>query len=380
MNSEISISGAGIAGLVTAIALRKIGINCIVYEAAPEIKPLGAGLVLAANAIKAFEKIGIDKEIISKGRLLASFAILDKNGKTISRTDSEAIGKKFGTDNFTIHRARLHEALLSLIDSSRIKTGKKIISADQSDSGVTLHFADGTTAQTGYLVAADGIHSHIRKLLIPNTKERYAGYTCWRGIVEDAGLNITESTETWGPAGRFGIVPLAEGKIYWFASVNAKQNDPVLKNFEVNDLLKHFAEYHSSVKAVLQNTSESVLLLNDIIDLEPVKNYAFGKIVLIGDAAHATTPNMGQGACQAIEDAVILTDELSKTGSVENAFERFGVRRIKRTHFIVNNSWKLGKMAQSSNLVFSALRNCTLRLIPAKIKESQLKKIYDVDF
>ncbi|MCC7158979.1 MAG: FAD-dependent monooxygenase [Ignavibacteria bacterium] len=380
MNSEISISGAGIAGLVTAIALNKIGVPCTVYEAASEIKPLGAGLVLAANAIKAFEKIGIDKEIISKGRLLESFAILDKNGKTISRTDSKAIGKKFGTDNFTIHRARLHEALLSLIDSSRIKTGKKIISADQSDSGVTLHFADGTTAQTGYLVAADGIHSHIRKLLIPNTKERYAGYTCWRGIVEDAGLILTESTETWGPKGRFGIVPLAEGKIYWFASVNAKQNDPVLKNFEVNDLLKHFAEYHSSVKAVLQNTSESVLLLNDIIDLEPINNYAFGKIVLIGDAAHATTPNMGQGACQAIEDAVILAVELSKAGSIEDAFERFSVRRIKRTHFIVNNSWKLGKMAQSSNPLFSMLRNFTLRLIPSKMKEAQLKKIYDVDF
>jgi len=378
--TSVSVSGAGIAGLVTAIALKKIGINCTVYEAAPEIKPLGAGLALAANAIKGFKKLGIEKEIVAKGRLLASFAILDKSGKVISRTNSGAIGKKFGTDNFTIHRASLHEALLSLMDTSTIKTGKKIISAKESGGGVELKFEDDTSANTGYLIAADGIHSSIRKQFLPHSKERYAGYTCWRAVVDDNGLNLSESTETWGKEGRFGIVPLADNKIYWFASVNAKQNDPVFKEFKVKDIKRFFAGYHKNVTDVLDNTSDDKLLLNDIFDFRPVNNYAFGQIVLIGDAAHATTPNMGQGACQAIEDAVILADEISNSENIEDAFKKFEARRLKRTHFIVNGSWRLGKLAQSSNPLFTIFRNLSLRLMPGAMKENQIKKLYNVDF
>lgn len=377
---RFTIVGGGIAGLTTAIALQKMGIRATVFEAAPAVKAVGAGLALAANAVKAFQKLGIAGAVLPAGRVLDAFAILDEQGRTITRTDSRAVSQKYGTDNFTIHRAALHQALLDQLAGNPIVLGKRAISVDQSKEGCLIYFDDGTVHRTDYLIVADGIHSAIRKQLLPDAQPRYAGYTAWRSVVDSTGLNLTEATETWGLRGRVGIVPLANHKIYWFATTNAPANDPRFRAFNVQDLLERFGHYHAPIPEIISRTREADLLWNDILDLKPLSRYAFNNVVLLGDAAHATTPNMGQGACQAIEDAVVLADELATNNRATDAFRRFEQRRLKRTRYIIENSRRIGQVAQWQNTVLASVRNGLFRMLPARLNERQLETLYNVDF
>jgi len=380
MKEEIAIIGGGIAGLTTAIALQKIGKRPVVFEAAETIKALGAGLGLASNALQAFKRLDILEEVIDRGRILPAFTIFDQKGRQITKTDSKKLSRKYGIDNFTIHRATLHHLLLSKLDAQQVFTDKKAIDIEQKENSVIIKFQDGSIHETNFVIVADGIHSEIRKKLCPGTFPRYAGYTCWRAVIDNPGLAYTESSETWAPAGRFGIVPLAFNKLYWFACINAKPNDDRLKNFTITDLQHHFKDFHHPIPEILQQTKNECLIHNDIIDLQPILNYAFNNILLIGDAAHATTPNLGQGACQAIEDAIIIADEINSNTDVRTAFTKFEKRRIKRTHDIVKKSWTIGKIAQLENTFLVSLRNTVFRLLPSSVNDQQLKKLYTVDF
>ena len=377
---KYTILGAGIAGLSTAIALRKIGIQAQVFEAAPEIKPLGAGLLLAANAVKAYQRLGIAEKVVGYGRLLPSFAILDQAGRAITQADAAAISQKFGLHNFAIHRADLHAALLSELDAAYLVTGKRAVRFEQNETNITIQFQDGTSATTDCLIVADGIHSAVRHQLLPDAAPRYAGYTCWRAVIDAGELEWSAASETWGTNGRFGIVPMSGNRIYWFACINAPANDADMRRYTVADLQRHFGDYHAPIAQILAKTRDEDLLWNDIIDLKPLQNFAFGKVVLIGDAAHATTPNMGQGACQAIEDAVVLADELTRNEKPEVAFRAFEQRRLKRTHYIVNNSRTLGRLAQISNPLLAIARNTLFRILPESVNERQMKTLFEVDF
>ena len=380
MKEEITIIGGGIAGLTTAIALHTIGKNPVIFEAAPYLKAVGAGLGLAANAIQAFARLGLKEEVIQRGRVLPSFTIYDQRGRKITETDSQAMSKKYGVDNFTIHRAALHDLLISKINPQHIHTDKQAVDITQTADSVTVTFQDGTTHETRLLIAADGIHSAIRRKLLPDAEPRYAGYTCWRAVIDNSDLNLKESLETWGTSGRFGIVPLAEKQVYWFACINAPRADPAMQHFGVADLQNHFKDFHAPIPTLLAHTQDKDLIWNDIIDLKPLERYVFNNILLIGDAAHATTPNMGQGACQAIEDAIVLADVLKSNADTKIALQQFEKRRLKRTHYITDTSWRVGKVAQIENRWGASLRNTAFRLLPRKVREKQFEKLYNVDF
>lgn len=377
---KIAIIGGGIAGLTAAIALQKAGYAPVVYEAAATLKPVGAGLGLAANAIKALDKLGIKNKVVDKGRVLSSFTIKDEKGKTITYTDSLQMSREYGLDNFTIHRAALHDVLLGEIPEVQLYTGKKCMDIVARENNIQLLFRDGGSAEADHLIVADGIHSLVRQRLVPGSAPRFAGYTCWRAVIDNHSLKIDNSYEIWGSKGRFGAVPLANDQLYWFATVNSTANNTRFKNFRLADLKAWFGEYPPETRAILSQTSGEALIWNDIIDLKPIPKYAFGNILLTGDAAHATTPNMGQGACQAIEDAAVLYDELLKGGELTGIFRRFEKRRLSRTHFITNQSARIGQLAQATHPLMIRVRNALFRSIPAGIKDRQLKKIYNTDF
>ena len=390
MPKNFTIIGGGIAGLTTAIALNKIGIEATVFEAAPALHPIGAGLALAGNAMQAYQHLALADAVKNAGYVLPTFAILDQKGKVITEADTAGVNRKYNTFSVAIHRAALHEVLLSQIKPDRLILNKRATGFERKDNALVVQFQDGTTHPTDYLIVADGIHSQIRQQLLPGAQTRYAGYTCWRAVIDNTDLSMEGSTESWGPGRRFGIVPLADNKIYWFACTNASPQDTrrvaaqriaaQMKNFTVNDLYRHFQDFHDPIPSILLQTKDEELIWNDIIDLNPIDSYAFDNIVLVGDAAHATTPNMGQGACQAIEDAVILAGEIKKNRDIPAAFKSFEKRRMKRTHFIVNNSWSLGKIAQLENKFLCTLRNFAFRTLPASLNEHQVKKLYEVDF
>ncbi|WP_026462409.1 FAD-dependent monooxygenase [Adhaeribacter aquaticus] len=377
---KTGIIGAGIAGLSTAIALRQIGIEPVIYEAASELKPVGAGIVLAANAMKVFRKLGIAEDLIAAGRSLNALTILNQHGKILDTTNSLEISKQYGLDNFIIHRADLHHQLLQHVDLSSLYKNKKAINVIQDTTGVKVYFEDGTTEVVDNLIVADGIHSPIRQKLLPRVRPRYAGYTCWRAVIENPGISLNQATETWGAKGRFGIAPLPQNKIYWFACVNAEENNSALKHYTAPDLLKLFHDFHAPIPQILESSYHTSLIWNDICDLPNLAQYAFGNIVLIGDASHATTPNLGQGACQAIEDAWVLAKQIQAQPTFSEAAKHFERLRKDRTQWIINNSYRVGQLAQLQNKLLITLRNQLMPLIPKFVKYNQLKKLYEVDY
>jgi 2-polyprenyl-6-methoxyphenol hydroxylase-like FAD-dependent oxidoreductase len=382
-DKKFAIVGGGIGGLTLAIAMQRKGFQVTVYESAPKFKPLGAGLGLAANAVKAFLEIGIADEVLSVGKVMKMFRIADDSGQTIAETNSEEMSRRFGTvNNFTIHRADLHRVLLNQLEPETVVLDKNCADVHQDVNGVVLHFTDGTKVCSDYLIACDGIHSPVRRKLLPESSPRYAGYTCWRAVIDKVptDFDFNHASESWGVGCRFGIVPLSGNRIYWYACINATQNDPVMRSFRIPELLTYFSSFHSPVSEILKLTRNEDLIWGDIMDLKPITRFAFDKIVLMGDAAHATTPNMGQGACLAIEDSAVLANCIEDYETVEEAFKQFQQKRIKRTTKIVNSSWALGKAAQLENPLLISLRNAAVRLTPSSVAQRQVKFIHDISF
>lgn len=377
-SKKIGIVGAGIGGLTAGIMLQKQGFEVNVYEASDAVRGIGAGIGLASNAIKAFEYLGLDKEVIAISNHLRDFVICDSNGKTILAADTERIKKNYNTDNYAIHRADLHSFLVNKFSAEQIHLNKKLKRFHQDKQGVLIEFEDGTTAKTDYLLGADGVNSQVRQQLLPDSTPRYAGYWCWRATVNHDFDGLYKSTEVWGKNGRFGMTPLKGNRIYWYACINSNLKDGV-QNFGLNELKERFKDYFPMVRSVLDLTKENDLISTPIVDLAPIENYSFRNVLLLGDAAHATTPNMGQGACMALEDVAVLQDELMKN-EVETAFVNYEKRRLKRTHYITKTSWRAGKVAQSDNSLIIYLRNNLLRIMPDSIAQWQLKRLLDEDF
>ena len=377
MNRDrIAVVGGGIGGLTLAIALQRKGFPVKVYEAAPAIQPLGAGLGLAANAVNAFVNIGVGDAVLRAGKVLKVLRIKNEKGQTLSETDSEKIAAKFGViNNFTIHRADLHDVLIREVLPGTLQLNKRLTDLEPQGDATLLKFSDGTLSLADFVIACDGVHSVVRKKLLPRSTPRYAGYTCWRGVIDTipVGVDPDETSETWGPGRRFGIVPLSNNRLYWFACLNAKANDPQMMSFRNEELLQCFKDFHHPVAAIIKNTPSERIIWNDIIDLKPLIKFAFGNILLMGDAAHATTPNMGQGACMAIEDAAILMQCMEQNRSVHTAFIQFEKKRLPRTTAIVNNSWILGRIAQLENNFLIALRNSAVRHTPPSVAEKQIR-------
>jgi 2-polyprenyl-6-methoxyphenol hydroxylase-like FAD-dependent oxidoreductase len=379
---KVAIAGAGIAGLTTAIALQKLGIQTIVFEAAPALKPIGAGITLAMNAMRSLALLGVADQVTAAGQIMDSFTIMDARGNVMSHVDNQKLHATYGVHNIAIHRATLHQVLFDQLTEGTVVTGKKVVGYEETTHGILVRFEDGDTFESDYLIATDGVHSPVRRQIYPDAKPRYAGYTCWRSVMTNPGVPLPGPSETWGANGRVGLVPLPNNQIYWFLCQNAPQNAPEMRNSTSADLLERFRHYHSPIPQILEATPRESIIWSDIIDLKPLPNFACGKVLLLGDAAHATTPNLGQGACQAIEDAAVLYHTWNQHPETDAAtvFQLFEQKRLKRTRHIVNRSRMLGKMAQMEHPFAISLRNGLMRLIPDAVNEKQLEELYATAF
>lgn len=377
---EYAIVGGGVAGLSMAIALANLNKDFRVFEQAPALRGIGAGLGLAANAMQAFEYLGLREEVEEIGFYTGTYEVLDHQGRVLIAPDAHSLSARYQQKNFTVHRADLHGYLQGKLTADSLLRGKRLLRFEQARDGVSLAFEDGSTYRCRYLIVADGVNSMVRQQLIPGAKPRYAGYTCWRATITNGEIGLQCGSETWGPHGRFGMSPLIQDRIYWYACVNAPQHSEVHKSYSVQDLLHNFNGYHGPIPEILSHTRSEDLICNDIIDIKPLSRFAFGNILLIGDAAHATTPNMGQGACQALEDVAVLSDEIKRSSDIQQAFKNFEKRRLKRTKYITDTSRRIGRAAQYTHPLMIGIRNALLRIMPVWWTQSALKKLLEVDF
>lgn len=375
IGSKVTIIGAGIGGLTTAIALRQHNLNYEIFEAVSQLNAAGAGIVLAPNAMKVYGKLGLDGEIIKRGNVLSELCITDHLHKMIRSNDV----RNYGSPSVAISRTALQDILMLHIDKDSLKTGHYLRSIIKRGEVYTLHFSGNMQHDASLIIGADGIHSKVREHLLGEVMLRDTNQTCWRGMVKtDNRLFLTRATEMWGRGKRFGYVPLGEDDVYWFAPVNKNLVPAGEVSKEI--LMDIFSGFAPVVNELIEATPEDAIIRNDILDFIPLKLWYRRAIVLLGDAAHATTPNMGQGACQAIEDAWVLSGLLNKTTLPEATFYRYQGLRKPVTDYVTKTSYTFGKLAQWENKTAIRIRNFLVRKMPGKLIRSRLTKLYNVKY
>lgn len=380
---KVIIIGGGIAGLAHAACLERLGIDYVIAESAPEFRPVGSGITIAANAFLAMRKFGLDGEVLKFGQRIQEGFISDHQFNPLTQMKFEDLEKNFGAPMIGIHRATLQDALLSMVDRSKLLLGHRLVKVEEGMNEVTAHFEGKDPIKGDVLVSADGIHSVARDFVSPGTQIRYSGYTSWRGIADNP-WNVRfrgRSLEAWGAGRRFGMVCIGHDKIYWFAVANAPRGEGEDQNHVRESLVDRFKDFHPDVIELINKTEPQNIVRTDICDLPNIEKWSKGRVVLIGDAAHATTPNLGQGGNQAIEDSVCLALQF-KTYPLDypRAFSEYERLRRPKAARVIKESWNMGRMAQTENRLIGNIRNLALKLTPARMVVKRLTWLYELNY
>jgi 2-polyprenyl-6-methoxyphenol hydroxylase-like FAD-dependent oxidoreductase len=367
----IAIAGAGPGGLALGCALAHHGIPFRVFEKAPELRPVGAGIAIADNALRALSYIRLDDRVRAHGRMLERADICAPSGKVIA-----GVGR-LPFPVVVLARTALQQALLEPI-AARVECGRAVVGYEPRSAGALVRLDSGEVVEADLLVGADGLRSQVRRTMRGDEPLRYSGQTSWRALVDGVELPEPERmTETWGGALRFGVVPLGDRRTYWFAVAEAPAGGKDPEDVRAW-LLGRFGAWHAPIGAVIAGTPHSDIVRTDIFDRAPISRWSDGRTVLLGDAAHPMTPNLGQGGCQAIEDAVTLADALAKEASVEAALTRYEARRVRRANRFVARSLTFGKLAHAKSAPIRWLRDAVLGGLPRTVALRALER--DLDF
>jgi 2-polyprenyl-6-methoxyphenol hydroxylase-like FAD-dependent oxidoreductase len=345
--STAIVVGAGIGGVTAAVALQRCGWQVTVLERAPELGEVGAGISVWPSAVAVLEELGVKG--VEKAAVVSKPAGMRKpSGRWV------LVAADLGVEiPVMIHRAQLHELITAEFGPAvTVRTGYTVTKISQDDTGVTIN----DDLRADLVVAADGIRSVIRSTLYPGYGgPRYSGYTAYRGIAD---LEVDDGGgETWGPGKRFGFARLIDGRIYWYATAN----QPAGQGGDHAAVTEAFGDWHDPIPKLLAGTGN--VLHSDIYDLTvPLVPFVQGRVVLLGDAAHAMTPDLGRGACSAIEDAGALARQLRETPELATALSRYDADRRPATTKLVKRSRGIGRVGQLENPLVSAIRDGLLTI------------------
>ena len=367
------VVGGGIGGLSTAIALTRAGVDVQVFERVPEIREVGAGISLWANAIRALDELGLRQAVerASIGYEIAGLRAAD--GSIISSISASEMQRLLGIPVIVMHRGDLLTALVAAVPASSISYGAACIAVADRGGQVEVDLSDGRRATGDVLVGADGLHSVVRAALHGAEPPRYAGCTAWRAVVPFEASRV-RAGETWGAGGSlFGLVPISGNRVYWYAAMNVPEGGRSLH--PKAELKAAFGGWHAPIGDLIDAADEGAILRNDIYDRPVRKTWGRGRVTLAGDAAHPMTPFMGQGACQALEDAVVLGRCLARGSDAIAALRDYERQRIPRANMFVNRSRLAGRIARVRNPLLAAMRNALFRRINPVAQARQIAKL-----
>ena len=338
-NLKAIIIGAGIGGLTTAIALKRAGYQIEVYDRVKELRPVGAGISLWSNGVKVMNWLGLGDEIHKIGGEMNRMTYLNKENELLNDIDLLPLIDQVGQRPYPVSRSELQSMLLEQLGKEYVKLETKCIGAKEEGNQVTAIFEDGSTATGDVLIAADGVRSVLRNYVTQQKPEpRYADYVNWNGLV-DASPELADK-HSWviyvGDGKRASMMPVGGDRFYYFFGVPMEKGTVVEPQDRRDELAKLFQGWPEPVQNLIQQLNPLETNRLEIHDLDPLEKLARGRVVLVGDAGHATTPTLGQGGCQAMEDAEILCRYLVTTNiSVEDALQRYESARKERTARLV---------------------------------------------
>jgi 2-polyprenyl-6-methoxyphenol hydroxylase-like FAD-dependent oxidoreductase len=357
MNGRAIVVGGGIGGLATAVALHRIGWQAVVLERAAELGEIGAGMSQAPNAMRCLDALGVGDQARAAGVPTYSAGNLRlPDGRYLQQARPGD-----PTPLLAFHRADLHRLLLQAVPTGWVRTGTEVTGLHQDRDQVTVTWTGGE-ATADLVIGADGIRSTVRRLLWPDAPPpRYLGRTAWLGIAQTGGL---PGSITMGSGAYFLIHPLSRDRAYW-AYVTTCPRPGVRHDDEKATVLDHARDWHDPIPALITATPDEAVIHLDIHDLDPLPSYVNGRVALLGDAAHAMSPDRGQGAGQSIEDAVVLAAALADQPAIETALRRYDAERRPRTQATVRGARTDGRRTTSP----AAHRWMTtmVRLMPAAL-------------
>ncbi|TJZ54190.1 FAD-dependent oxidoreductase [Streptomyces piniterrae] len=367
MGGSAVVVGGGIGGLAAAIGLRLIGWEVTVVERAPVLADAGAGISLHANGVRALDVLGVGEAVRAAARPQYTGGTRVPGGGWLARMDGTTLERELGTPIVGIPRAVLHRLLRAALPSECLVVGAEVTSVGRSDPSRVQVPLNHTVLETDLVVAADGVGSRLRAQLFPeHPGPVYSGSTVLRAITERPVEMDGDFELTWGRGAEFGHIAFADGRIEWHAVLNSP---PGVRHADaLAAMRRRFGDWHAPIPALLDATRPDAVLHHDIHELAtPLPAFVAGRIALLGDAAHAMTPNLGQGACQALEDAAVLAAALATEPTVESALARYDAERRPRSQSVARAARQAGRMGQQlTHPLAVALRNTALRIAPSR--------------
>jgi 2-polyprenyl-6-methoxyphenol hydroxylase-like FAD-dependent oxidoreductase len=372
--ANFGIIGGGIGGVAAAVALHQVGIDSVVYERAPELREVGAGMMLWPNATRVLREMGLLENIMALGGPSTHFLVRATCGKVLMNI---ALGE-FDVPCLGIRRSDLLAVLLATLPLACIRLGHKLDRLVQSSEKVCISFDTGVVKEHSAVIGADGLRSRVRSELFAPSPPIYRGYTVWRGVAKYDGRAIGPgvNSETWGAGKRFGIINVGQGNFTWYATANVPSDHVDAPCGRKRELQEAFLGWHDPVADLIDATDDEEIIKSGAYDRSPLRSCGAGLVTLLGDAAHPCTPNLGQAGCLALEDTAVLAKCVDREKSLAVALRRYESLRGQRTRHIQQRSRLMGEIGQWENRVFVAARQIVTSLLPASLFEHNLRKIY----
>ena len=350
----ILVVGGGVAGLTAAAALHRHGFTTELVERQQSWHALGAGFLVQANGMRMLLSLGLAAGVEDAGVVVRRWQFCDEQGEVLSETDLEELWGDAGPC-VGIERSKLQRALLPGVGNLRCRLGTSVISLVQDDRRVSVGFSDGSTEDYDLVVGADGIRSTVRALTLTAAAPSDLGAMNWRSIAPIRPAGLTGLQMHMGDGCMFGLVPMGAGSAYGFAYViQPRLHDPL--EGRLDRLRNRFATFGGRVQEYLASLERDDQVICSAMEWMEFEKWHTGRVVLVGDAAHASSPMMGQGGCMAMEDACVLAEELRAAATVESALASYVSRRKPRVEWVQHQSMAVGE----SLIIPSAVRNATL--------------------
>ncbi len=360
---RILIAGAGIGGLALAIALQRNGTTAVIWERAQALREIGAGLLLTPNAVWILKRLGLFDLTCRAGMVVSRWEILNRSGKVL-----QTFRQGGNLPSISVTRSAFQELLRTALAPEAVLLDHEIrgLKRAAADGSMAVTSARGVTFAADLLVGADGGNSAVRAAAVDSRMPRVLGYVGWRGLVDHLPIGWEKGriTESWGDGGRFGIAPVAGGRTYWYATENSPAGWSVPVEKRKAHLLKRFQNWHDPVCDLIAATKDGDILLSPISEHRTLRSWHRESVTLLGDAAHLMTPNLGQGAAMALEDAWVLAECLREHGCGGTALLRYEQLRKRRTSLIVWLSRQIGRLIQLQHPAITMARDAALRLTP----------------
>jgi len=375
VHRDIAIVGAGIGGLTAAIGLAHQGAKVDIFEKTPRLAESGAGIWMPPNAIRILDSLGTGTEIRNAGNAIECAELYDyRSGLLQALPASDSAGRTA----VAILRQELQRILARCSSPATIRFGHELAGITQSPGYAQLEFSNGATHRASLVLAADGIQSAVRGLLFPEAKLKYSGQTSWRAVVEFdlPRSSVQKGFEIWAPGVRFGYSVVSSKRVYWYATADAPSGQAEDAQKASGRLRGMAALFPSPLPALVSATPGETIIRTDLWDLPGFKTWHSGCIVFLGDAAHAATPNLGQGGAQAIEDAWMLTRLFQDESDPAAVFSEFERKRMKRALSVVRDARRIGRIAHLGG-IGRLIRNVGMRATPSWFTRDRMRMLFD---